>query len=423
MSIYNRFVQNTKLRRTVVLFSIILLLWLARGIMSLILLTFIFAFLVTRAINFARRFGKVPAWVVVAPLYILIVAGLSYTIVHYVPGIAKQTAHLYNLVVNFYNSDEFAHNQTIQWLLKSINETNLKGQLQAGITTVLEYAGSVTAMGVTVILSLILSFFFSVGIDELKDFGQNFLDSPFGWYFADLKFFATKFINTFGVVIEAQIFIAVVNTLITTVTLIFMKMPNIPGLALMVFILSLIPVAGAIISVIPLSIVAYTVDGFRGIVTILIMILIIHALEAYVLNPKFMSSRTKIPVFFTFVVLLVGERLLGTWGLIIGIPVFTFFLDIIGVKKIPGNPTTPKTPDSPGSNTPTDLAVSATLGNSVDSASPTHSTTAPDSADSTDTPTSPDSSSPTDAPTPLDSATPASTKAPTAATPQNSDKS
>lgn len=47
-----------------------------------------------------------------------------------------------------------------------------------------------------------------------------------------------------------------------------------------------------------------------------------------------MSSRTKLPVFFTFVVLILAERLFGTWGLIVGIPVFTFLLDVFGIKKI-----------------------------------------------------------------------------------------
>ncbi|WP_262316672.1 AI-2E family transporter [Lacticaseibacillus parakribbianus] len=338
MTPYQKFVANEKLRRAAVMTSVVALLWLARSIMSTILLTFIFAFLVTRVINLVRRKLRVKAVVVVAPLYLLVVAGLMYTLIHYVPVIANQTVHLYNQVQTFYNSKEFANNQAMQWVLDSLNKMNLKTQLQAGINTILEYAGSITAMGVTLLLSLILSFFFTVEIDELKVFGRRFLTSPFGWYFADLKYFAEKFINTFGVVIEAQIFIAIVNTVITTITLIALKMPNVPSLAIMVFLLSMIPVAGAIISVVPLAIIAFTVDGLQGVITIIVMILVIHMLEAYVLNPKFMSSRTKLPVFFTFVVLLVGERLFGTWGLIVGIPIFTFILDILGVKKIPEEP-------------------------------------------------------------------------------------
>ncbi|WP_125705061.1 AI-2E family transporter [Lacticaseibacillus daqingensis] len=341
MTRYERFIHNDQLRRAAVLLSVVVLLWLARSIMSTILLTFIFAFLVTRVINLVRQFAHVRASVVVAPLYILVVAGLGYTLIHYVPVIAQQTVNLYNSVLHFYNSQAFADNQAMQWVLDSVNQMNLKEQLQAGISTILEYAGSITAMGVTLMLSLLLSFFFTVEVDELKRFGNRFLDSPFGWYFADLKYFADKFINTFGVVIEAQIFIAIVNTVITTVTLIVLKMPNIPSLAVMVFLLSMIPVAGAIISVVPLAIIAYTVDGLQGVLTIMVMILLIHMLEAYVLNPKFMSSRTKLPVFFTFVVLLVGEKLFGTWGLIVGIPVFTFLLDILGIKKIPDEPPVP----------------------------------------------------------------------------------
>lgn len=62
--------------------------------------------------------------------------------------------------------------------------------------------------------------------------------------------------------------------------------------------------------------------------------MIIHAIEAYVLNPKFMSSKTELPIFYTFLVLLVAEHFLGTWGLIVGVPIFTFLLDVIDVKSV-----------------------------------------------------------------------------------------
>ena len=64
------------------------------------------------------------------------------------------------------------------------------------------------------------------------------------------------------------------------------------------------------------------------------MILVLHTLETYVLNPKFMSSKTELPIFYTFVVLLLGGHFFGTWGLIVSVPIFTFFLDILGVKTI-----------------------------------------------------------------------------------------
>ena len=167
-------------------------------------------------------------------------------------------------------------------------------------------------------------------------FSRLFLKSHYAWFFQDIYFFAKKFVNTFGIVIETQVLIAVVNTVITTTGLAFMHLPQLPTLAIMVFVLSLVPVAGVIISCIPLSLIGYSIGGIQDVVYILLMILIVHSLETYVLNPKFMSSRTKLPIFYTFVVLLAGDHLFGTWGLIVGIPIFTFLLDILGVQQLPG---------------------------------------------------------------------------------------
>ena len=79
-------------------------------------------------------------------------------------------------------------------------------------------------------------------------------------------------------------------------------------------------------------------------VFVLIMIFIIHAIESYILNPKLMSDSTNLPIFFTFVTLIVSEHFMGTWGLLLGIPIFMFILDLIGVDfskknefKIKGN--------------------------------------------------------------------------------------
>jgi len=60
---------------------------------------------------------------------------------------------------------------------------------------------------------------------------------------------------------------------------------------------------------------------------------VLHAIEAYFLNPKLMSAKTDLPIFYTFMVILFSEHFLGVWGLIIGIPLFMFLLDILGVTS------------------------------------------------------------------------------------------
>lgn len=51
------------------------------------------------------------------------------------------------------------------------------------------------------------------------------------------------------------------------------------------------------------------------------------------LNPKLMSAKTELPIFFTFTVLIFSEHFFGIWGLIIGIPIFVFLLDILDVTN------------------------------------------------------------------------------------------
>ena len=52
--------------------------------------------------------------------------------------------------------------------------------------------------------------------------------------------------------IEAQFIIAIVNTFLSVIVLMILGFPQIVGLGIMIFFLGLIPVAGVIISLVPL---------------------------------------------------------------------------------------------------------------------------------------------------------------------------
>jgi predicted PurR-regulated permease PerM len=58
------------------------------------------------------------------------------------------------------------------------------------------------------------------------------------------------------------------------------------------------------------------------------MISVVHAVEAYYLNPKIVSAYVHFPVFITFGILLLAEHFFGLIGLLIGIPVVTIVIDI-----------------------------------------------------------------------------------------------
>ncbi|MBO0450535.1 AI-2E family transporter [Enterococcus sp. MJM12] len=339
MKLYHNFVANLKLRRYVVLLSIIFLLYFARSLMTPILLTFIFTYLAIHFVQLVQRLIKIKPIFIVVALYGGTLLLLYIALTNYIPILFHQTWHMVDTVIDFYDNQPTNSNQVLDWILQYVQRSEFLDQLKGGASFIIGYLHDFGKLAVSLALSFLLSFFFTVELKKVKDFSKLFFTSDFGWFFQDIFYFAQKFINTFGVVLEAQFFIAIVNTVITVIGLAIMGFHQLPSLGLMVFLFSLIPVAGAIISSIPLSFIAYSQGGMWDLIFILFMILGIHILEAYVLNPKFMSSRTELPIFYTFVILLVAERLFGIWGLIVGIPIFTFFLDVMKVKKIPHSET------------------------------------------------------------------------------------
>lgn len=338
MKIYRDFVNNVPLRRIIVLLLCIFVIWLMRDMMSTILLTFIFTFL---SVGFIRRVQKhlpkaKPFWII-TPLYVAIVALIYIFANYYIPGIFKSTVSLTREVVHFYNTTTLPRDPAIAFIISSFKNMNLDAQLKSGLSEIFKYITSIGAMGVTLVMSFILSYLYAFDVDQMDKFGRSFFQSKISWLFEDIRMYANKFINTFGVVLEAQVIIALINTALTSIALAILKIPSIPSLAIMVFVFSLVPVMGVIISLIPLSFIGFSVGGMKTMIYIWIVILAIHLLETYVLNPKLMSSKTHLPVFVTFIVLFISEFVFGTWGLIVGIPIFTFFLDILGVKEIGKN--------------------------------------------------------------------------------------
>ncbi len=259
---WEKFVNNIQLRRIVVLALAIAILVVFRGMMSMILLTFIFTLIVVKLSNFVSEKTPIPRTLVVVVVYVLILIGLFITITDYLPQLLDQTISSTKDMIDFYSDPKnLPDGQTMGWINDAIQKAHLMDQVQNGVSLVWHYVTSVGAMGVTLFLSLILSFFYAVEQNSMAKFSKEFLSSDISWFFSDLYFFGKKFVGSFGVVIEAQFFIAIVNTVLTTIVMYFMHMPELAVLSIMIFILSLIPVAGVIVSLVPLSLVAYSIGG------------------------------------------------------------------------------------------------------------------------------------------------------------------
>ncbi|WP_445491890.1 AI-2E family transporter [Niallia sp. 03133] len=331
MEYLSRFILNKDLKRLLILVLFAFILFSVQSMINLILFTFIFSFLMDRFVNiFAKRI-PINRNIIVMLLYIFVIGIVVSGISLYLPIIVTEITQLIKQIIDFYTQPH--NNIVFNYIVNIIDNYHISSYLQQGVALLLPYFTSIGKIGLQFFLAIVLSLFFLLEKEKLSAFSKRVSKSKIAAIYEEFMYFGRKFAGTFGKVIEAQFIIALFNSTFTTLALYFLGFPQLIGVAIMIFFLGLIPVAGVILSLIPLCTIAYTLGGFPQVITIVILIMVIHVIEAYILNPKLMSSKTDLPVFFTFIVLIFSEHFFGVWGLIVGIPIFIFLLDILEVKN------------------------------------------------------------------------------------------
>ncbi|WP_274365600.1 AI-2E family transporter [Paenibacillus thermotolerans] len=331
MDFLRAFFGQPIVKRVLFLILVVLLLYSLRNMLNLLLLLFLFILVMGRLEGFItkslNRFFPVSPLLVTTVLYLVLVSSLVYGLLNYVPKLVVQAVDMFNNITAFINTsqtDEVA--QMTAALLGKFDFQNYLGN-------VVEYILKLGKWLEIILFVIMLSFFYLLQRSKVVQFTEKFRYSKISWLYKEFHYFGQKFTSSFGKVIEVQLLIAVFNTVLTIVGLWILGFPYLFALTIMVFLLSLIPVAGVIISFIPIGIIGYQTGGISMVLWAVIMILVIHALETYFLNPRLYSSKTKLPMFYTFIILIFSQQYMGIWGLIIGIPIFMFLLDVLDVKQ------------------------------------------------------------------------------------------
>ena len=315
------------------LLVLIVFLFSIGSMVNLVLFTFIFAFLMGRLQQFIShhpdKVVKINGKFILFILYVIIVGALVTVLYKYLPVITAQIKDLITQMMHFFQNPP--EDEIMQLIVEMVNSLPL--DIESNVNRIYTYASGVGSITFQAILGIILSLFLLLEKEKIVAFTSRFKRGKLGSFFINIEHFGKKFINSFGKVIEVQFLIATTNAIISVVALWILGFPQLIGLGVMIFFLGLIPVAGVIISLVPLCMIGYNIGGITTVIAVLIMIVIVHALEAYILNPKFMSVKTNLPTFFTLAVLLLSEHFLGIWGLIIGIPIFIFLIDMMEIPE------------------------------------------------------------------------------------------
>ncbi len=184
-------------------------------------------------------------------------------------------------------------------------------------------------------LILMLTAFFLIFFPTIRD------------YLRDLV--APSFRDDYGVVlkridvrlsgaIRGQVMICIVNAILTFPGLWFIgdhsKATNLASysvlLSLLAGVLSMIPIFGVILSTVPMVLLALAQGSIGGALAVVAWICIIHAIEAYILNPNILGHSASMNPIIVVFALLAGKPAGGMTGALLAVPVASVVVSLFG---------------------------------------------------------------------------------------------
>jgi predicted PurR-regulated permease PerM len=198
------------------------------------------------------------------------------------------------------------------------------------LQNVAQFAKSTSAALVFSILGIVaaVSLFLKTGLDPYR--GTHAVKNNL--YSISCDEVSTRFrdfYRSFATVMGAQITISLINTALTGLFVVVVRMPHAPLLIAITFLCGLVPIIGNLVSNTIIVFVALTIS-LKLAIGALVFLVLIHKLE-YFLNSKIIGSRIRNPVWLTLIALIIGERLMGIPGLILA-PVVLNYLRVEMLK-------------------------------------------------------------------------------------------
>ena len=299
-----------------------------------------------------RKFPRPVAILTVLVAVLAVFAGLVLAII---PVIAEQVGNAVTAVpqlISGFESGEVKENilGVFPWLPYDDIIANLAKAAEDFDPTAI--GGGVVAVGASIatavtgtIIVLILTLYFVASLTSIKRGLYQLVPASKRPTFIDL---AEQVSTSVGRYVIGQGSLALANGILSFLVLTFVLplIGNIFGiesldirysalLAFIAFLGSLIPLVGTLTASVIITLLVALFNGFPAVLVVGIYYLIYMQVEAYVLNPRIMSSAVKVPGAIVVIAALAGGTLLGILGALIAIPVAAAILLVFRQVIVP----------------------------------------------------------------------------------------
>lgn len=332
--------------------------WLLRSFFLLIFLTFIFSFLQSKGTDrLSRYINNRQIRVVLSALVLLsIIVAIGFFVVprvreqmisfteripEYLLLLDKSLSKLQNqypIVADLLPSlggssgailgNDIRNSPSLhlaQELLGTATQVNGTGSIKAAVEVARDVGVKLFGVGSAFFLSLLFSFLIVLDLPALTRGVHSLRDTKLKFIYEEVAEGIYSFAKMIGRAFEAQFYIAVLNSILTAIGIVAIGIGDkVAFLSVVVFLCSFIPVAGVFISSVPICLLALQESGFGLVFIAIALITVIHMIEAYILNPRIYGHHLRLNPVIVLIILTIGGKLFGVWGLVLGVPICTY---------------------------------------------------------------------------------------------------
>lgn len=320
--------QPNRISFVFILVVLVLAGWLHMGAL---LLSVLFSYFVITKLNFLKPRGK---WLAVA-IFLALLAGLAYALtyfihatIHALPNIAERavpaviqwaTEHKIDLP---FTDLESLKDQAFEFARSQANSLGKFADFARGATTQFVYllVGCIVAIGLYLNPRL-----------ELDQPAGALRNNLYSLCCEEISRRFATFYRSFAMVMNAQITISAINTVLTGLFVAALGLPHLVVAVGLTFLCGFLPVVGNLLSNTLVVALGFMVSPAKGLWA-LVFLVVIHKLE-YFLNSKIIGAKIHTSIWLTLLALLLGERLMGITGMVLA-PVALHYIRV-EASKIP----------------------------------------------------------------------------------------
>ena len=294
---------------------ILVFLWFIRGIVLLLLLALILASAMEPIVTYLHK-KRVPRAVSVIAVYVLVLGTAGLIIYLLVPPVITQFKIL-QVHLPEYNAYLQTH---LTWLFGGQNVTDTLQQTISGgggSATVLSNTFGAFNGVLDFIAVLVIAFYLVAEQEGMQSLVSSVIPGGSREFTLQL---VKKIQDKMGMWLLGQVIVSLGIFIFTYIGLLLLHVQYALVLALIAGLFEIVPYIGPFLSAVPAIFIAF-IQRPSLIIPVIILYLLVHEVEGYVLVPKIMQKTVGVSPLVVMIALLVGFQLAGVLGLLISVPI------------------------------------------------------------------------------------------------------